>query len=151
MKTNVSKQIWGDYYGSLVSNLIFNLITWRNWHTATTSYSNMPLLFNNHFLILLRSHFNSKGTISIIIFMISPIEPANCFGKIMKNFYQAYLEQDKKKMQDILSFLSNNDISFLHLSKMIDLMKTILIYLHSTRLQVLKILFYLFSYLESYQ
>lgn len=40
-----------------------------------------------------------------------PIEPANCFNKIMKNFYQAYLEQDKKKMQDILSFLSNNDMN----------------------------------------
>ena len=40
-----------------------------------------------------------------------PIEPANCFNKIMKNFYQAYLEQDKKKIQDILSFLSNNDMN----------------------------------------
>ena len=29
----------------------------------------------------------------------------------MKNFYQAYLEQDKKKIQDILSFLSNNDMN----------------------------------------
>ena len=40
-----------------------------------------------------------------------PIEPANCFNKIMKNFYQAYLEQDKKKIQDILSFLSNNNMN----------------------------------------
>ena len=40
-----------------------------------------------------------------------PIEPANCFNKIMKNFYQAYLEQDKRKIQDILSFLSNNDMN----------------------------------------
>ena len=40
-----------------------------------------------------------------------PIDHANCFNKIMKNFYQAYLEQDKRKIQDILSFLSNNDMN----------------------------------------
>lgn len=67
----------------------------------------------NYLSYMIRSSSQNVEFIGEIFKLLDrlPIEPANCFGKIMKNFYQAYLEQDKKKMQDILSFLSNNDMN----------------------------------------
>ena len=73
----------------LVSSIMVNYLS----YTIRTSSENLELA-KNIFVLLDRL----------------PIEPTNCFGKIMKNFYQAYFENDDKKIQSILKFFRDKDM-----------------------------------------